>query len=255
MVKLLLAGIAFAALATSASANDWQKFYHPVQDASKAIQWNGLPEIITSSGNLIADVDGMWQRGFAVVGYSAFNSPNNKTSDAIEWGSQLKARYVMLGTNLVSSQTTTLPLTLPSTTTSTTNGNVGATTFSATTTHYGTQTSFIPITVNRFDKLAIYFLEVPKKGTGIFPRNLTQAEVSSLETQRAIAVRAIRDGSPAYDANILPGDLIIEVNGKPADPANWQAAVRSDPLLHVRLIRNGQTRELSLTVPAEWRPD
>lgn len=255
MVKRLAFSVTAAALATSAAANDWQKFYHPVQDASRAIPWNGPPETLISSGNLMADVDGMWRRGFAVAGYSSFNSPNNKTSDALKWGAELKARYVMLGTNLVSSRTTALPLTLPHTTTSTTNGNIGGTPFASTTTHYGSQTSFIPITVNRFDKLAVYFVEVPKKGTGIFPRDLTQAEVAALETQRAIAVRAVRDGSPAYEANILPGDLIMEVNGKPADPADWQAAVRNDPVLRVKLMRNGQPRELSLTMPAEWRPD
>lgn len=262
-MRFTAAVAAMACVCGPAFGNDWQKFYHPVQDASSAIPWSGPPEIIAGSGNLPADVDGLWRRGFAVVGYSAFNSPNNKTADAIKWGAKLRARYVLLGTDLASSQTTVLPLTLPNTTTSTTTGNVSAygsggvgnANFSATTTHYGTQTSYIPITVNRFDKLAVYFVEVPKKGTGIFPRDLTAAEIATLETQRAIAVRAVRDGSPAYEANILPGDVIVAVDGNPADPTNWQAAVQTDPVLHVKLIRNGQPREVLLTVPAEWRPN
>lgn len=254
-MRRLITTLAAVGISAPAIANDWQKFYHPVADARSAIPWNGAPETLMGSGNLMADVDGMWRRGFAVIGYSAFNSPNNKTADAIRWGKDLKARYVMMGTSLVSSRTTALPLTLPSSTTSTTNGRVGGTPFSATTTHYGTQTSFIPVTVNRFDKLAVYFAEVPKKGTGILPRELAQAEVSALETQRAMAVRAVRDNSPAYEANVLPGDLITEVNGKPADPANWQSAVRTDPVLHIKLMRNGQARELSVPVPTDWRPE
>ena len=250
---------AMIALALAASApafgNDWQKFYHSVQDARMVIPWQGPPETVMSSGNLVDDTGVMWRRGFALIGYSAFNSPNNKTTDAIKWATELKARYVMLGTDLVSSRTTALPLTLPHTTSSTTNGNVGTTPFSATTTHYGAQTSFIPVTVNRFDKLALYFSEVPKKGTGILPRDLTPAEVASLDTQRAMAVRAVRDGSPAYEADILPNDLIIEVNGSPADLTNWQAAVRKDPVLHVKLMRNGQHREVSISIPAQWRQD
>ena len=244
------------ALAASAPAfgNDWQKFYHPVQDARMVIRWLGGPETVMSSGNLLNDADTMWRHGFALIGYSAFNSPNNKTADAIKWATDLKARYVILGTDLASSQAMAMPLTLPHTTTSTTNGNVGTTQFSANTTHYGSQTSFIPVTVNRFDKLALYFAEVPKKGTGILPRDLRPAEVAALETQRAMAVRAVRDGSPAYEANILPGDLIIEVNGSPADLTNWVAALQRDQVLHVKLMRNGQQRESSISIPAEWRP-
>jgi hypothetical protein len=253
-MKRIAMALAVMGLCAPAFGNDWQKFYHPLQDASAAVPWAGPPEIVTGSGNLVEDVDRMWRHGYGVIGYSAFNSPNDKTADAIKWGQALKARYVMLGTSLTSSRTGVLPVTVPHDTTSTTNGMVGGTPFSATTTRSGMQTSLMPFTVNRFDKLAIYFSEVPKKGTGILPRELAQAEISALETQRALAVRAVRDGSPAYEANILPGDLIVEVNGKPADAANWQAAVKGDAVLHVRLMRNGQPRELAITVPAEWRP-
>lgn len=246
-------GLALVCACAPAFGNDWQKFYRPTQDPGAFIPSVEQPETFMATGNLVDDVDRMWRRGYGVMGYSTFNSPNDKTADAIKWGRALKARYVMLGARLTSSQTGALPVTTPQTRTSTSNGMIGGTPFSATTTRYGTQTNYVPFTVNRFDKLAVYFSEVRKKGTGILPRELTPAEISSLETQRAMAVRAVRDGSPAYEANILPGDVIVEVNGKPADDANWMAAVQAGPVLHVKLMRNGQPREVSVSIPAEWR--
>ena len=85
-------------------------------------------------------------------------------------------------------------------------------------------------------------------------RDLTPEEISRFETQRGFGVVVVRDGSPAYNANILPGDIIIQVNGVPADIPNWKAAMKSGPNLAVKLFRNGELREVTIPVPADWRP-
>ena len=174
---------------------------------------------------------------------------------------KLKARYVVVSTSLQSSQTTSVPLTLPNTTTSTTNGTVSANgsggyatgSYNGTTTTYGTQTTYIPITVNRFEKSAIFFMEAPKHGAGIRMRDVNDKEVAALETRRALVVMFVRDGSPAYNADMLPGDIVLQVNGKPADAATWLAAIQSDALLKVHFLRNGQPHDKEIAIPPDWQ--
>lgn len=258
--------IATAALAVAAApavvqANDWEKFYQPLAQGATFIAAEA-PEIVSSSGNPDTDVEGMWRKGFAVIGVSAFNSPNSKTGDAIKFGKKLKARYVMLGTKLTSSSTTAMPFTMPTTNTTVTNGTASVNsggrfatgTYSGTSTTYGSQTSYIPITVNRFDKLAVYFGEVPKTGIGVMTRDLTPEEVAALETRRAIAIRFVRDNSPAYLADILPGDIITQLDGQPFDGEKWKAAVVPGATLRVQIVRGGQRRLMNIPIAADWHP-
>jgi hypothetical protein len=261
MKKISIWLVTFVVLSSPAHSNDWEKFYRPLPFPSPVEPSATAPELIGSVGSAIQDANAMWRKGFVVLGYSSFNSPNEKTSDAMRWATKLKARYVILNTNLESSSTTTIPLTLPQTTTSTTSGNVAVTgsggyangTYSGTTTNYGTQTTYIPVTVNRFQKTALYFAAAPQKGAGVLTRELTPQEISTYDTQRGFVIRAIRDGSPAYQANLLPGDAVIQVNDQPADLTAWHSAIASTTPAKIHLIRNGQARDITLTIPPEWR--
>lgn len=219
-------------MTTGVAANDWEKFFTPIPAAVAPIPSSIAPQVVASTGTFEGDIETMWKKGFVSLGYSHFNSPNSKTKDAERLAKKLKAKFLVVGTDLVSSSTASVPLTLPNTTTSSTNGRVsvigssGVTsgTYSGTTTNYGTTTTDIPMTVNRFDKFAMYFAEMLKFGTGIFGRELSAEEVAKYETQRAFAIRFVRDGSPAYLADLLPGGIVTHVNGNPADDSNWPAA-------------------------------
>jgi hypothetical protein len=220
------------------------------------------PEVIPSTGNGDNDLDVMWQRGFAPLGHTSFSTSNDKSKDAIRLAKKLKARYLTLGVGLESSSAASIPLTLPSSTTSTTYGSVSAVgsggfangTYSGTTTTSGTKTTYIPITINRFQKTAVYWAEVPKKGVGILTRELTPEEFTRLETRRAWVVRSVRDKSPAYYADILPGDIIAQVNGLPVDADTWWAEIKTGKPLQLKVMRNWQEREMKLEVPPEWQP-
>lgn len=263
MARLYLVAVVGLSLVTApAQANDWEKFYTALPANIPTVPSSDPPEAIASQGDFGKDLEVMWRRGYAAIGYSSFNSPNSKTKDAARLAKKLKARYYIVGTGLASSTTTSIPLTLPNTTTSMTNGNVSTNrtdgyrtgTYSGTTTTYRTQTTYIPMVMNRFDKFAVYFSETPKFGIGIMTRELTPEEMAQFETGRAFAVRAVRDGSLAYQADLLPGDIITHVNGLPADPDNWRIALKGDTPLSLRLFRNNSERAISIAVPPEWRP-
>jgi hypothetical protein len=254
-VMLGVIGITFAA---TAPANDWEKFYKPLPGGEQYQKTQEEPEVVASSGSFDSDVELMWRRGYGPFGYTNFTTNNNKTKDAVRFGKKLGARYVVVATHWISSQQSSVPLTMPTNNVSTTSGTAtvsgsGGTaygTYSGTTTTSGTSTTYIPITVNRFEKGAIYFGKAPESGTGIFARKLTKEEVALIESQRAFAILYLRDGSPAYNANLLPGDIIAEVNGQPADETNWNAARTQTQTLKLKVYRNSQARDITLIVPS-----
>lgn len=101
--------------------------------------------------------------------------------------------------------------------------------------------------------MAVYFGEVPKVGLGIFSRELTPEEMGVLETRRALAVRFIRDGSPAYVSDIFPGDIITQIDGKPFDKPALDAAFATGKPFPIKVYRNGQYKDIIVTTPENWR--
>jgi hypothetical protein len=124
-------------------------------------------------------------------------------------------------TNTVSGS---LPLTLPNNTTSYTNGTAtvtgsGGTAFvngSATTTTYGTQTVMLPYNIQRNDFGAVYFIKARVR-LGLLYGQIDPATRSRLQTNAGVLVRLVVDGSPASHADILPGDIIMALNGQRVD--------------------------------------
>ncbi len=257
-----LAALVGLSLPSPGSANDWEKFYHSLGRGYDVTPATSDPEVLMSSGDADRDIDEMWRKGYGAIGYTSFSTSNNNTSDGVRLAKKLKASYVILSAKLTSSNTVSMPLTLPNTTTSHTTGNASVSgssgyatgTYSGTTTTYGNQTTYIPITISRFDKGAIYFSPIIKSGSGIYARELTPEEMVLYDTRRALVVRSVRDGSPAYNSDIFPGDVILQVNGAPADFDNWHRALIDDKPLKVHFVRNNQQRDLEMSIPPEWRP-
>lgn len=245
-----------------AKANDWQKYYKSLGATDGLIKSKLPPESVPSTGSVESDVDSMWQRGFEAIGYTYFNTGNSSTADGVRLGKDLQARYVIIQTKLTSTSQANIPLTLPTTETSQTSGTVSTYgssgsnfgNYSGTTITTGSTTTYIPITINHFDKSALFFMEMPKTGTGIRYRELTPDEMARLETRRAFVVVSVRDGSPAYNADILPGDLVTHIDDQAADADTWRSATRSPAPHKVRVLRRGQVRGLSLVVPPDWLP-
>jgi hypothetical protein len=254
----LIAGVVL--VSTPLAANDWEKFYTPLIPQGEYEPSLAEPVIVQSSGNWDSDFDAMWRKGFTAIGYSNFNSSNAKTKDALKLAKKLKAHHVIVATALVSSNSTSIPITTPTSNTAYSSGTASAYgaggsvtgSYSGTTTTYGSSTTYIPITVNRFDKAAVYFTVVPKKGVGIQWRDLSDAETARLETRRARAILSVRDGSPGYNADLLPGDIILKLNGQVFDEASWWPAVANGSMT-LSIDRNGRPREITVSIPPEWR--
>jgi hypothetical protein len=254
-------------IASPAYATDWEKFYTAVPGGSLEPIASPSPPVVEAIGSsdirrIEADA---YINGFAVIGYSSFNSSNANTKDAVRLATKLKAARVLIGTNLTSSETASIPITTPTYNTSTTSGSVNASgtggtaygTYNGTTTTTGSVTNYIPIQVNRFDKIAVFLKELPRRGIGIFCREMTDEERSRVGTNRAMMVIVTRRGSPAFNADLMANDLITQVDGQPFGPDEFKlllgrAAKGEVAQAKFSILRAGEKREITVSIPSEW---
>lgn len=105
-----------------------------------------------------------------------------------------------------------VPLTLPSTASATTNyyGSGGYGT--ATTIVNGTTTTMMPISIRRFDQAASFWIRAkPNPILGIDMRDLTPQQRAAFQTNKGVTINAIQKDTPAYDADLLKGDVLKSV--------------------------------------------
>ena len=101
------------------------------------------------------------------------------------------------------------------------------------------------MTVHRSDYGAVYFVK-QRFNLGAFVRDLNDAERQELQTNQGVVVLTIVDDTPAFRADILPGDVILAIDGvRVPNQENFgrMTAERKGKLITVSLSRKGQPLE------------
>lgn len=220
--------IMLACVTISGCATGYSQFYQPLPSANQTLSRRLAPApeqpiVERASGDWRDITDRYARLGYIPLGSSSFNSGQDEDDeDAVEQGQEIGADLVVIiQPQHTDTRTASIPITTPTTTTSHTTGSAtvygtggSATAYgNATTTTYGTRTTYIPMTVHRYDYGAIYFVKV-KVQFGAYFRDLSDAERGALQTNRGAAITLIIDGSPAYNSDVLVGDIVIAVNGE-----------------------------------------
>ena len=220
---------AACALSLASCASGYSSFYTPATGATpeaiaslRATPPPTTPLLERSApGNMEEILAAYAKRGYVMIGHSMFNSGNNESdASALRQGVSVGADLVLiLNPQHTGSITSNIPLTTPTTTTAYTTGS--ATAYGAggtvraygnsTTTTYGSNTTYIPMTVNRSDYGAVYFVK-QRFHLGAFVRDLNDAERQELQTNQGVVVLTIVDDTPAFRADILPGDVILTID-------------------------------------------
>lgn len=215
----------------SGCANQYKQFYRPA-GSSDSIQRTyanrehaPLPNPVVeriSSSETSSVVDRYARRGYSFIGHSSFNSARQESLDsAVSLGKELQADLiVVMDPKYTGSQTTSVPITTPTTSTSFSSGT--ATAYgprgvvnaygSGMTTTYGSVTNLVPVTVDRMDYSAVFFIKM-KVRFGAFFRDLNDEERQKIQSNKGAVIRLIVDGSPAFREDLLAGDIISNVNG------------------------------------------
>jgi membrane-associated protease RseP (regulator of RpoE activity) len=220
--------------------NPYKQFYQPAPSiAQQELMQRRIappPEIpeLYHGGDLKTDIPALAADGYVVIGMSTYSGPEGSDHDALQQGKAVGADRIMTYHKYARTVQTALPLTLPTTQTSITNGTAtafgagGAATAygSALTTTYGSQTTFIPMSVDRFDFLAVYLVKV-RSAFGAQYRNLNTTESKQVGTVNGVVLATVVHGSPAAAAGFLPGDIVMKADGQPvADQAQFTELVR-----------------------------
>jgi membrane-associated protease RseP (regulator of RpoE activity) len=213
-LRLVLCVLVASALA--GCANPFHDFYHQapsVPDARMlpgAIPATGPVEVYTTT-DMQKDVRAAQRRGYAVVGQSTFNSGGRGVSgDNLRKQAQdVGAQMVLISSSYTNTVNGAMPLVTPTSSTTFVSSSYG----SATATTYGTTTTMVPFSVRRSDYTAVYFVR-RKSLLGVYMRPANDEERQKLQSNSPLIVDIVIDNSPAFTADILPGDAVTSFAGQ-----------------------------------------
>jgi len=209
-------------LSLTGCVNPYEKFYvaqNPGLGTSYSNENIGIPPKLIHGSNPDADFQEMLEEGYDVIGYSSFNAASVSADDALEQATAVHADVVIYYSRYTHTVSGSVPLTVPNTQTSNTNiygnsyGSGGYRSFSgsANTTTYGTQTTYMPYNVNRFDYYASYWIKTKPGILGVRIRDMTDEQRKEVGGNKGVAIIAVVKGSVAYRSDFLKGDILEKI--------------------------------------------
>lgn len=220
------------------------------------------------------DAKAMLENGFGLIGWSSFNAGPIDQDQAVRQARSLRANAVIVYSTYTHTLSGALPLTLPEVQTVTTHGS-GIATGSGTafgsggmvnysgsanafgssqSTIYGSRTTYMPYNVSRYDYHASFWLKNTNIVFGAVLRDLTTEERKSTGSNHGVAIGVLIKNAPAFDADLLEGDIIKKVNDTDiTGPATWSTML-SDNLgkaVVVTFIRDGKEQQKTVTLRSQ----
>lgn len=253
-------------LTMTGCASGYNKFYKPAlginPETIAARRASPPPEFPlverAQPGNLETILAAYTKRSYYMIGNSSFNSGRSESEDAaVQQARDVGADLVLiLSPKYTGSVTTSIPITTPTSTTSYSSGTATAygpggsvTAYgTGTTTTYGSNTEYIPVTTHRSDYGAAFFVKL-RSALGVQVRDLSDSERQEMQTNKGVVVKLLIDESPAYNSDILVGDIITALDGTPVINASTftkQLLERKGRITVISLIRQGKPLEKSV---------
>lgn len=191
----------FALLMTlSGCASGYSKFYtQRISDTDYnfivPLKEGQIP-IIEKTDDLRKAGDRYAAKNFTLIGVSSFNGPMESDDNIISQAEAVKATHVLQTSRFVTTQGGSTPLVTP-------NG------------FGGLNVTSMNHQQMRYDQSALFLAKSTKKlRVGVGFEGLTPDERKLYERNAGVVVRNVVEGTPAFDANIITGDLIISIDGK-----------------------------------------
>ncbi len=217
-----------AAALLSGCQSGFSQFYedHSAPWQGQLVVPTADPRVVSGGGNADQVIASMWADGYALIGISSFNGPDTGRAAVVLQGRKVGAELIVLDVQFTNTNQGTIPITTQQAITSTTRGNAfvsgtgGAAygTYSGTTTTMVPQTTYIPYSVDRYDQQALYFAHMKASCLGVLLYDISDEEKRLIGSNKGARVGAVRRNSPAYNADIIPGDLIISIDGQALPP-------------------------------------
>jgi serine protease Do len=267
--------LVFCLVLLTGCQNGFSAFYRPyfnpqspptglVISDLKYLDLTETPQIY-STNDMSRDVKIARSKHWVPIGQSSFNGAAGSQAQLLSQAKSIGASMVLVTSRFTENRTITTPLFLPNNQTTyyngTTNGqiygnNSNSATYnsntSGTATTYGT--TVVPLTSvqSRFDQTAIYFvLDTKKLKFGISIVALTPELRTKYERNTGALIDIVFEDSPAFNANILPDDILTEVDGKAVlnAPQAMELIKNTQPangISIVKVLRNGTEKTINL---------
>jgi len=254
-IAVLLAIVVITFLSSCATnqfaTNPYMNYYHDnLQGKSLAeypiIDSTPCTPQIYGSQNIKSDMHILLEHNYLLIGEAVFHGPPTDNSKAIEQAQDVGACIVLLHSDYMGTKTSYLPWTTPNapqTSNTMITGDINAN--ATTTTYGGSHTNYIPYSVSQYTYRAGFFVKAKPRVFGIDDADLPPELRQQLQRNTGILVTVVIDGSPAFNANILEGDVIISFAGidvLSAEQINPIAQRHAGERVHIILIRNGDTK-------------
>jgi hypothetical protein len=202
--------------------NFYSKFY---VDHTGGLGVLGNPRIIAPSGepkliqgsNVETDCLKMSENGYILIGESRFGTVSINQNMAVEQAKKVYADTVIVYSQYSNTISGIVPLTVPNTQTTYHSGSIYGSggvsaNYSGSSTTYGTQTTYIPYAETIYDYYATYWAKAKPMSLGINFGNLTDELRRKAESNKGVYITAVVKDSPAFNADLLRGDIIRKLN-------------------------------------------
>jgi hypothetical protein len=207
---------------------------------------SGKPELVYG-GNIKDDCKKMRENGYALLGVSNFNGSSANQSMALEQAKKVNADTVIVYSEYIKTVTEDMPLTVPNTWTPYPEylyGSEGGYGNYYGSPIYGTRTIYIPHEVRKYDYYASFWAKSKPPLLGIGVDDLTDELRRKIGSNKGVYIVFVVKGSPAFDNDLLAGDIIRKINGEEViDTANFRdiAAANKGKPIEIEILRNGKT--------------
>ena len=220
-----------------------------ITESSDVIMPIGKPKLIQGSN---AETDGlrMLENGYILLGESSFNAGlRNPNALAIDHAKKVYADTVIVYSQYTNTVSGSMPLTVPNTQTSYHSGSIygsggGYANYSGSSTTYGTSTTYMPYSVNRSDYYASFWIKAKPASLGIHLNNLTDELRRKVESNKGVYIVVVVKDSPAFNADLLNGDIIRKFNSIEIINANHflnLIAENKGQQIELEIFRNDKT--------------
>ncbi len=243
------------AVLTGCAESGYSEFYRANFDRKtlteeQARELKFLPEgetpEVRSTDNMKRDVNLAESRNWVPIGYSSFNGELGTPQELVRHAKSVGATMVLVSAKFSENRQITDTRVVSTNSTTYFGGDV-----TGTATTYGTTAVPVTRTQARYDQEAVFFVRTTRRqkfGVGVDP--LTPELRQKYERNTGALINIVFEDSPAFRANLLPGDVITEMGGKtvekPADVISFTASQPANGSFAVKILRSGAEKTLNV---------
>jgi PDZ domain len=219
------------------------------------------PLVLPGSTDPQRDTERLFEQGYVLLGRSTSVDAAQDTAGAVRQATKLGAEIVVTYANHQNTGTGQAPAAKPAGATASAsppaNGDPGSTIYSGSSTPPASETEDVAPPVGKYQQGAAYFGPNPRKGLGVLLKALkppAKGQAHPAAAHRGMEITAVCQDSPAYRADIMAGDVLVSVDGKPVyDQPTAHSAIAASAGRQVKIvvIRKKEKVFKTVAVPAD----